>query len=305
VRALEYFAPDPAQIPHEISAYLAERQRTGAAPSTIYAYQRDLLDFATFLEETTGQPFATRLVTTAAVVEYKSYLRIRRLAARTINRRLAAIKGLCRYAVAMGWITSDPTATVAPARLTPAPPRSLSPAQQEQLICTVQIAGHARNIAMTSMMLHGGLRVGEITALRISDLDLEPGHERILVRAGKGDRDRVVPLNAVVREALAAWLAVRPMAADDHLFLGQRGQALAANTIQQMMRAYGERAGIGRLTPHMLRHSFARGLVAAGVDLPTVARLLGHSSVATTQVYTQPSEEEMRAAVQRLAGRMP
>jgi site-specific recombinase XerD len=100
---LEYFRPDPSPVPPAIRAYLDERARTGTAPSTAYAYRRDLLDCATYLEETTERPFATSRVTTELVLEYMSYLRVRRLSARTVNRRLAALRGLLRHAQSVGF----------------------------------------------------------------------------------------------------------------------------------------------------------------------------------------------------------
>jgi site-specific recombinase XerD len=134
MRALPYFTRDDYPTPPEIEAYLAERRRTGAAKSTVYATRRDLLDLATYVEEATGQPFAARLLTQDLIQDYRDYLRVRRLASATINRRMASIRGFCRYATARGWLGRDPTERIRPARLTRAPAKSLEPDEHQRLM---------------------------------------------------------------------------------------------------------------------------------------------------------------------------
>jgi integrase/recombinase XerC len=120
------------------------------------------------------------------------------------------------------------------------------------------------------------------------------------VRSGKGRKYREVPLHKEARQALAAYLKARPADEDDHLFLGQRGP-LGARGIQMQLTALGQAAGVA-VTPHVLRHTFATRLLReAGADLVTVASLMGHASIATTQIYTQPGEADQIKAVEKLA----
>ncbi len=120
------------------------------------------------------------------------------------------------------------------------------------------------------------------------------------MRSGKGDKDRTVPLNHDVRQALSAYLAVRPTANTDFLLIGQRGQPLQSDAVQLIVRKYARRAGLSEVTPHILRHSFAKQVLDAGADLATVSRLLGHERLETTAIYTQPTALDLEAAVRRL-----
>ena len=112
--------------------------------------------------------------------------------------------------------------------------------------------------------------------------------------------DRTVPLNNDARQALAIYKEVRPRVAGDHLFIGQRGEPLQPDAVQLIVRKYARRAGLEGVTPHTLRHSFAKPVLDAGEDLATVSRLLGHERLETTAVYTQPNARDLEEAVRRL-----
>ena len=120
------------------------------------------------------------------------------------------------------------------------------------------------------------------------------------MRGGKGNKDRTIPLNNDARRALAAYQAVRPTVADDHLFVGQRGEPLKPQGVQQSSAKYARRAGLPEVTPHVLRHTFAKHVLDAGEDLATVQRLLGHERLETTAIYTQPTARDLEEAVRRL-----
>jgi hypothetical protein len=162
MRALPYFAPDPAPLSAEIATYLVECEREGTHPATLYAYRRDLADFACFIEEATGRPFATGTLTTELVTEYRATWRIRCLAAATVNKRLAALRGFTRYALVVGWITVDLTRVMRAARLTPPPPRSLEPGEPERLLESCRRGGKPRDRAIVATMLYARLRVSEV-----------------------------------------------------------------------------------------------------------------------------------------------
>ena len=142
--------------------------------------------------------------------------------------------------------------------------------------------------------------MGEAAALRLDALALNGKAAKVIVRSGKGLKYRELPLHKEARQALTAYLQVRPADQGDYLFLGQRGP-LGSRGIQMQLTALGQAAGVA-VTPHMLRHTFATRLLReAGTDLVTVAALMGHASIATTQIYTQPGEADMiRARLARL-----
>lgn len=176
--------------------------------------------------------------------------------------------------------------------------RQLAAARAGESVTPAVIAA-LRDEAVLNLLLYSGLRLGEAAALRLDDVALNGKAAKVIVRSGKGMKYREVPLYKDARQALAAYLQARPAGEDAHLFVGQRGP-LGARGIQMQLAALGQAAGV-EVTPHMLRHTFATRLLReAGADLVTVATLLGHASIATTQIYTQPGEADMIRAVDRL-----
>ena len=234
--------------------------------------------------------------------EYRGYLRtVEQKQAATVNRRLAALRRFFGWAKGTGKIAELPTEQVkgraggtpdaegaGQARGRPPDPRGRAPRQQAQ-------PRHPPDL-----LRHTGLRVGELCNLRLGDVTISERKGEVLVRGGKGNKDRTVPLNNDVRRALAAYLDVRPAVADDHLFVGQRGEPLRPQGVQQVVAKYARRAGLPEVTPHVLRHTFAKHVLDAGEDLATVQRLLGHERLETTAIYTQPTARDLEEAVRRL-----
>ncbi len=134
------------------------------------------------------------------------------------------------------------------------------------------------------------------TALQIADLELRARKGAITVRAGKGTKERTLPLNKPARQALAAWLDARPAGDAAPLFTGQRGNALTPRALQRRVAALARRAGV-EATPHTLRHTFGKRLVDSGVTLEKVAALMGHANLNTTRIYTVPGETDLARAV--------
>jgi len=156
-----------------------------------------------------------------------------------------------------------------------------------------------RDEALLNLLLYTGLRVSEAAALNTDDVTINDRSGKVTVRSGKGREHRELPLHKEARKALKAYLEVRPQDQGEGLFLGQRG-SLGPRGIQMRLAALGEAAGV-EVTPHVLRHTFATRLLReVGTDLVTVSALLGHESVATTAIYTQPSEEDLTEAVEGL-----
>ena len=159
----------------------------------------------------------------------------------------------------------------------------------------------ARNEAIIALLARAGLRLGEITALTLQDITLRPRSGFVLVRQGKGRKQRRVPLSAESRRALADYLAKRPKSSSNALFISKRGGALSRRSVQAMITKAAQDAHIeGRVTPHVLRHTFATRLLNRQANLRIVQELLGHESIRTTQRYTHLTEEEMQQAVEGL-----
>jgi len=180
-------------------------------------------------------------------------------------------------------------------------PKWLARREQYGLLRAVQKANRPRDEALIMLMLHTGLRVSEVSNLRIGDISISPRKGAIMVRGGKGEKFRTVPLNSNVRNALKAYLSVRPSVNHDYLFVGQKGERLKPPGIYYVVKKYGYEARIDNISPHTLRHTFGKNLVDAGVALDRVATLLGHGSLNTTRIYTVPSQEDLQDAVESIA----
>ena len=148
---------------------------------------------------------------------------------------------------------------------------------------------------------HFGLRVSELVWLEVEDIALSERKGELRVRAGKGTKERVIPLNEACRKAIRAWYAVRPADDSSRVFTTQRGPA-TTRAIQSILENIGKDARVENMTPHVARHTFAKNLVNAGVSLEKVAMLLGHSSLDTTLVYTTPGMRDLEKAVGTLDG---
>jgi integrase/recombinase XerD len=174
-------------------------------------------------------------------------------------------------------------------------PRFLSPAEADVLVAAAQ-SPLERTLILVALYL--GLRVSELVCLRAENVDLEQGIVAVL--AGKGDRDRNLPLAARLKEPLAYWLCGRR---SDFVFPSPRfkGRHLSARWVQLAIKAAAVRAGLAkRVTPHVLRHSFATNLLDKGADLRQIQELMGHASVSTTEIYTHVLPNRLRGAVDRL-----
>jgi len=234
-----------------------------------------------------------------------------------VNRRLAGLRAFFGWAVRTGSMASNPAAEVKGVRQAKRVPKALNTqevyklqrttAAQRQLAeakagkgnVTPAVVNARRDEAVLNLLLYTGLRVSEAAALHVADVVLNERSGKVIVRSGKGRKYREVPLHKEVRNVLMAYLEVRPQERGESLFLGQRGP-LGPRGIQMRLTALGEAAGV-EVTPHTLRHTFATRLLReAGADLVTVAALMGHSSVATTAIYTQPNEADLVEAVEGL-----
>lgn len=281
-------------------------QEQGMAYHTTRAYKADLEDFARWFEQTNGEPLTPEAITPTDVREYRAYLQVTVGAApTTINRRLASLRRFCRWALERGFIEDDPTKRTKGVETPRTAPKALDRRQVNALVRQAERdTGRfaRRNLAIVQLLRHTGMRVGELCSLQLRDIELGERSGKVIIRSGKGSKYREIPLNADVRSVLRDYLEERGQGElTDWLFLGQRGDRLVPSTVYGIIKNYARLAGLEDVTPHTLRHTFAKGLLDAGEDLVTVATLLGHARLDTTARYTQPSERDLHKAVDALA----
>jgi integrase/recombinase XerC len=228
----------------------------------------------------------------------------------TIGRKVATVRAFYRFLFRKGFVTKNVAAQLKSPKIRKGLPRFLTVDEAFRVVEAPTEDAHReealrlRDRAILEMLYGAGLRVSELRALRVSELDLVQKRVRVM---GKGQKERLAPFGAPALEALHAWLEVRPLllararseldaAARDALWLGEKGTALTVRQIQNVVRRYGALgAGRGDLHPHALRHSYATHLLDAGADLRGIQELLGHASLATTQRYTHVSVDRLMA----------
>ncbi len=284
---------------HDFLAYL--RVEAGLATATLDAYRRDLRDCFTDL-------LAHGITTLSAIgpqqlIDHLRRLRTeRKMQASSIARHLAAIRVFFRFLVANGHLPENPTDLLEPPTRWKRLPGVLSPTQMRRLLDAPQ-PEHGplwlRDKAMLEIMYAAGLRASEVGALRLNQL-----HEAInvITVTGKGNKQRLVPLGRPAVVWTRRYLTeCRTMLVDDgdsrddhRLLLSATGRPLERVAVWQIVRRNANRAGLKDVHPHMLRHSFATHLLTGGADLRVVQELLGHSDIATTQIYTHVDRSRLR-----------
>ncbi len=296
----------------EFQAYLLAEDRS---PVTIAGYVGDVRLFARWYENQYKEALTPATLTNEAVRGYKQHLLDQANKPKTINRRLAALAAYAHWLEQAGYVKNarNPVQGVKAVKETALAPKWLDKKQRAALLRTVdkEIEDamrryprlrlmYLRDAAIVKLILFTGLRVGEIIQLRLSDLILEERKGSVVVREGKGTKRREIPLNMKARKAMLDYLNARPDIASDDLFLGQRNEGVQSKTIQRSVQRFAKKAGLMNVTPHTLRHSFAKALIDAGVSLEKVATLLGHSNLNTTRIYTTPGEQDLVDAVDLL-----
>jgi integrase/recombinase XerD len=272
-----------------VAEYLGSLQsERGASRNTLAAYRRDLDDFLRFLRARRLTP--TR-VTAEHVVSWLEGLRARGLAPSSIARRLSALRGFYRHQVREGELQRDPTEHLETPRATRPLPRALSIDSARSLVeapDTRRPAG-VRDRAVLELLYATGMRASECLGLGLEDLNLAAGY---VICTGKGGKQRLVPVGAEAIEWVRRYLRdVRPRDTRrrdaGRLFVNPRGGPLSRQSLWTIVRRAATAAGLKRrVSPHVLRHSFASHLLEGGADLRSVQAMLGHADISTTQIYT-------------------
>jgi tyrosine recombinase XerD len=275
----------------------------GLSPNTLAAYRRDLNRYVTFCGK--RDVIAADQVAAATVRAFVASISAstwgedeRPYSARSVARALSSVRSFHRFLLREGAVLRDPAADVIQPKLPRSLPHPLSVDEIARLLEAPDVGDSAglRDRAILEVLYGAGLRISELVGLDVDDVDLEEGFVRVL---GKGGKEREVPLGGFGREAVSAYLTrVRPTFASaatrGALFLNQRGGRLSRQSCARLLAAHARAAQIERVTLHTLRHSFATHLLEGGADIRVVQELLGHASVATTQIYTLVTKDHLR-----------
>jgi integrase/recombinase XerC len=281
------------------TAWLSGERRASA--HTLAAYGRDLADFLDFLTGHFGEPPALASIGRLSPADLRAWLaeRSQRLERSSIARGLSVVRGFVRFLERRGLAACPALAVLRGPKLPRTVPKPLSVADAAELVeapaAIVASAWQAkRDIAILTLLYGCGLRISEALGLARSEAPLS---EQATI-AGKGRKQRLVPVLPAVREAIADYLAACPyaLAADGPLFVGARGGPLNPRLVQRRIQELRGAFGLpDSATPHALRHSFATHLLGAGGDLRAIQELLGHASLSTTQRYTSVETERLLA----------
>lgn len=290
---------EAARWQEDFANYL--RSECHLAANTVEAYRRDLARFFHWLGSRRMQSLSV-----SELAGYPAWLTEQTLAPKSVTRHVASLKVFFKYLQLEGAITDNQADLLGTQKLWQKVPQVLSIAEAEQLLTAPRSADGwwLRDRAILELLYATGCRVSELASLKLRDLHLG---ERYCICHGKGDKQRVVPLG---RRAIAAverylkeerpTLALRRSPAAEAVILSPRGTPLRRERIWELIKRYAVRAGIpSEISPHSMRHSFATHVLAGGADLRQVQEMLGHASIATTQIYTHVDHTRLKKVHQQ------
>jgi integrase/recombinase XerD len=269
----------------------------GLAKNTLSAYGKDLDDFLLYLKKQRSRdlPAAER----GDVASFIQHLSSKKNSARSISRKISAIKGLYKYLAGEKRINADPTVNIQMPKAEKRLPSVLSHHEMERMLSAPGTGkkGALRDRAIFELLYACGLRISELTGLRLSHLNRAGGFLRVF---GKGGKERVVPVGKAALEWIDRYLgeerpALSSPRAEDFVILNRRGGPMSRMGVWKIIRENARKAGIStRVSPHTFRHSFATHLLKGGADLRSVQEMLGHSDISTTQIYTHVNKEYLK-----------
>lgn len=294
-----------------LAAYRVALDKTDLSEHARRAYGSRVAGFLDWLATgpdlaVSGDPLKTPHARDAAVRDYRRWLKTdRRATPWTINAHLTALDHFYAYHLGLG------APVVKRERITPTAPEALDELEQRRFVRACHRCGSVRNTAIGLLLLYTGLRVEEVEALDVDDIVLSARRGKVIVRDGKGNVYREVPLHRAARAALRAWLDERPHRGAEQtraLFLNRLGGRLLVRSIRTVVAELGMAAGLvhdagpdaakSRVHPHTLRHTFGTQLLRNGVDIVIVADLMGHATLDTTRTYTRSTEADRARAIE-------
>ncbi len=269
----------------------------GASRNTIDGYSRDLNRYAGFIEERGVVEISG--IETEDVIAYLASLHGQGLAANSVNRALAAIRGLYRYLLREKKVDHTPMAHIVLAKVWTRLPDVLSREEMALLLAQpgAETPADIRDSAMLELVYATGIRVSELIGLTVNSINWQVGY---LVAMGKGEKERIVPVGQTAYERVKRYQeGARPLLLkgreSDLLFLNRSGKGLTRQGFWKIVKKYAAKAGLDKaIHPHTFRHSFASHLLEGGADLRSVQIMLGHADISTTQIYTHVTRERLK-----------
>ena len=270
--------------------------------NTVSAYERDLSGYLKFVNATT--PLNLEKLSPSDVTGYLKNLHDKKISARSLRRKLSSIRMFYRYLVQHGHCKKDPTENIEIPAIGRTLPRVLSGRHIEELLSQPDAGSRegARDLTMMALLYATGMRVSELVKIKVADVNLTAG---FILTMGKGSKERLIPIGETAIGRLTDYLKnVRAKFLKKNnppeMFLTRLGKAMTRQMFWQIIGRYAKSAGISqKISPHMLRHSFATHMLEGGADLRSVQAMLGHESLATTQIYTHVQDKERLARVHR------
>lgn len=272
----------------------------GAAALTIYAYRADLSEYLLFLQQL--HVASVHDISETHILKYQEMLVARHYARTTIDRRLSVVKGFHRFLLSDGMCEQNPAARVALLKKMQKLPDVISIDQAQHLLDSIDISTPLglRDRSALELLYGCGLRVSECVQLQLSALNIADGYMRV---CGKGNKERIVPVSGWGLKMLVRYLEdgrpailarLKSAPSTQTVYLNVRGGALSRQMMHRIVARAGLSIGVKNLHPHTLRHSFATHMLAGGADLRVIQELLGHSDIATTQIYTHVDRSHIR-----------
>ncbi len=270
----------------------------GMAQNTLESYGRDLRRYIFFIEEEKKINDITK-VTPEVIVEYLTRIRNEGLAANSMNRSLAALRGFYKYLLREKILTENPLANIELAKVWMKLPETISKEEMKIILAQPGNQSNAdiRNAAMLELLYATGIRVSELINLTMNSINWQVG---FLIVMGKGSKERIVPIGKIAYDCTRRYVdEIRPRymqkKSTDVLFLNRFGKRFTRQGFWKIVAAYAKKAGLQKkVYPHTFRHSFASHLLEGGADLRTVQVMLGHSDISTTQIYTHITRERLK-----------
>ncbi|MDX2111989.1 MAG: site-specific tyrosine recombinase XerD [Verrucomicrobiota bacterium] len=288
-------APSLVELLEEFLGWM--QLERGLSPHTLSNYENDLAQFAIYLESKGilqwSEVLPDHLSGWLKELNHEDYNNA------STARKLSAVRGLSKYLTREKRIPKDFTSLIGRPKVRRPLPGTLSGDEISRLLAapSEQTAGGLRDRAFLELMYASGLRVSELCGMTLQNVDLKEGF--LMVRAGKGRKDRLVPFGKKARDAMERYIVQgRPSLVrkktGSALFISNRGTAISRKTVWYLIQNYTKIAGINKkIKPHLLRHSFATHLLQGGADLRSIQEMLGHASITTTQIYTTIEEKKL------------
>lgn len=283
------------ELPKDFLTYLSVEK--GLSKNTVESYSLDLRKFQDFLSSIEKDLVS---FSRGEIIDFIERLREEGYSVSSICRFISSIKGLCKYLIVENVIKEDPSENLQAPKRWERLPKSLSISEVRSLLETNLSPNQyrpttVRDHVMFELLYSSGLRVSELVSLKLEDINLESGFLRVL---GKGSKERIVPVNMRAMERIKRYInqqrpEILKNRRSSYLFVTRRGRPMTRQRFWQATKTISKRLGI-ELSPHIMRHSFATHLLEGGADLRSLQKMLGHSDISTTQIYTKVTTDRIK-----------